>query len=171
MTQIFLSKIIIYMSIWYKKIFNINVKYFLVKLLNRQRVSYTYRVRLRCVYLTASLQAQSSLQCLSRSVLQTKSLPSHSPLLYPSSTPLPSPSSDTTKHPFSWDSVARFQTKVHNLLFRGFDTWDINILVSYWSVSVIHKLPDSTPDHIRRQFETAYQLVLQSRHTQELNIR
>ena len=30
-----------------------------------------------------------------------------------------------------------------------------------WSVSVIHKLPDSTPDHIRRQFETAYQLVLQ----------
>ena len=31
-----------------------------------------------------------------------------------------------------------------------------------WSVSVIHKLPDSTPDHIHRQFETAYQLVLQS---------
>ena len=31
-----------------------------------------------------------------------------------------------------------------------------------WSVSVIHKLPDSTPDHIRRQFETAYQLVLPS---------
>ena len=40
-----------------------------------------------------------------------------------------------------------------------------------WSVSVIHKLPDSTPDHIRRQFETAYQLVLQSRHTPSLNIR
>ena len=34
-----------------------------------------------------------------------------------------------------------------------------------WSVSVMHKLPDSTPDHIRRQFETAYQLVLQFRHT------
>ena len=32
-----------------------------------------------------------------------------------------------------------------------------------WSVSIIHKLPDSTPDHIRRQFEIAYQLVLQSR--------
>ena len=31
-----------------------------------------------------------------------------------------------------------------------------------WSVSVIHKLPDSTPDHIRHQVETAYQLVLQS---------
>ena len=30
-----------------------------------------------------------------------------------------------------------------------------------WSVSVIHKLPDSTPDHIRCQFEIAYQLVLQ----------
>ena len=33
-----------------------------------------------------------------------------------------------------------------------------------WSVSVIHKLQDSTPNHIRRQFETAYQLILQSRH-------
>ena len=39
-----------------------------------------------------------------------------------------------------------------------------------WSVSVIHKLPDSTPDHIHRQFETAYQLVLQSRHDPGLNI-
>ena len=39
-----------------------------------------------------------------------------------------------------------------------------------WSVSVIHKLADSTPDHIRRQFETAYQLVLQSRHNPGLNI-
>ena len=37
--------------------------------------------------------------------------------------------------------------------------------------SVIHKLPDSTPDHIRCQFETAYQLVLQSRHNPGLNIR
>ena len=34
-----------------------------------------------------------------------------------------------------------------------------------WSVNVIHKLPDSTPDHIHHQFETAYQLILQSRHT------
>ena len=34
-----------------------------------------------------------------------------------------------------------------------------------WSVSVIHKLPASTLDHICRQFETAYQLVIQSRHT------
>ena len=34
-----------------------------------------------------------------------------------------------------------------------------------WSVSVIHKLPDSTPNHIRRQFEIAYQLLLQSWHT------
>ena len=40
-----------------------------------------------------------------------------------------------------------------------------------WSVSIIHKLPDSTPDHIRRQLEIAYQLVLQSRHTPGINIR
>ena len=40
-----------------------------------------------------------------------------------------------------------------------------------WSVSIIHKLPDSTPDHIRHQFEIAYQLVLQPRHTPGLNIR
>ena len=40
-----------------------------------------------------------------------------------------------------------------------------------WSVSIIHKLPASTPDHIRRQFEIAYHLVLQSRHTPGLNIR
>ena len=40
-----------------------------------------------------------------------------------------------------------------------------------WSVSIIHKLPDSTPDHIRHQFEIAYQLVLQSRHTPGQNIR
>ena len=40
-----------------------------------------------------------------------------------------------------------------------------------WSVSNIHKLPDSTPDYIRRQFEIAYQLVLQSRHIPGLNIR
>ena len=40
-----------------------------------------------------------------------------------------------------------------------------------WSVSIIHKLPDSTPDHIRLQFEIAYQLVLQSRHTPGLIIR
>ena len=35
----------------------------------------------------------------------------------------------------------------------------------YWSVSVVHKLPDSTPDHIPRQFETAYQLILKLCHT------
>ena len=34
-----------------------------------------------------------------------------------------------------------------------------------WSVSIIHKLPDSTQDHICRQFVTTYQLVLQSWHT------
>ena len=39
-----------------------------------------------------------------------------------------------------------------------------------WSVSVIHKLTDFTPDHICCQFETAYQLVLQSRHTPGLFI-
>ena len=38
-----------------------------------------------------------------------------------------------------------------------------------WSVSVVHKLSDCTPDHICRQFETAYQLVLQSRYTSDLN--
>ena len=40
-----------------------------------------------------------------------------------------------------------------------------------WSVIIIHGLPDSTPDHIRRHFEIAYQLVLQSHHTPGLNIR
>ena len=40
-----------------------------------------------------------------------------------------------------------------------------------WSVSIIHKPPDSTPDHISHQFEIAYQLVLQSSHTPGLNIR
>ena len=39
-----------------------------------------------------------------------------------------------------------------------------------WSVSVIQKLPDSTPHLICRQFETPYQLVLQSRHIPRLNI-
>ena len=39
-----------------------------------------------------------------------------------------------------------------------------------WTVSVIHKLPNSTPDHICCQFETANQLVLQSRHIHSLNI-
>ena len=38
------------------------------------------------------------------------------------------------------------------------------------SVSVIHKLPDSILDHIHCQFQTPYQLVLQSRHTPALNI-
>ena len=37
-----------------------------------------------------------------------------------------------------------------------------------WSVSIIHKLPDTTPDHIHRQFEIAYQLLLQSRRTSTL---
>ena len=40
-----------------------------------------------------------------------------------------------------------------------------------WSVSGIHKLPYSTPDHICRQFETAFQLILQWRHTPRLNPR
>ena len=31
-----------------------------------------------------------------------------------------------------------------------------------WGVRVIHKLSDSTPDHILHQFGTLYQLVLQS---------
>ena len=39
-----------------------------------------------------------------------------------------------------------------------------------WSIIVIHKLPDFTPDHIHRQFETKYKLVLQSQHTPGLNI-
>ena len=38
-----------------------------------------------------------------------------------------------------------------------------------WSVGVIHKLPDSTPDHIHCQFEIAYQLVLHIRHITGLN--
>ena len=39
-----------------------------------------------------------------------------------------------------------------------------------WSVSVIYKLPSSTPDHIHHQFETKYKLVLQSHHTPGLNM-
>ena len=39
-----------------------------------------------------------------------------------------------------------------------------------WSISIIHNLPDSTPDRIRRQFEIAYQLILQSHHIPSLNI-
>ena len=34
-----------------------------------------------------------------------------------------------------------------------------------WSVSVIHKLPNYTREHILCQFETLYQLILQSHHT------
>ena len=39
------------------------------------------------------------------------------------------------------------------------------------SVRVIHKLPDTTPDHVCRQHETAYQLVLKSRQFPGINIR
>ena len=31
-----------------------------------------------------------------------------------------------------------------------------------WSIRVIHKLPEATPNHIRRQYKMAYQLVLKS---------
>ena len=34
-----------------------------------------------------------------------------------------------------------------------------------------HKVPDTTPDHVRRQHETAYQLVLKSRQFPGINIR
>ena len=39
------------------------------------------------------------------------------------------------------------------------------------SVSVIHKLPNSTADHICCQFESTYQLFFQSHHILGLNIR
>ena len=58
------------------------------------------------------------------------------------------------------DLPVAIHTQSHQILFQD-----------CWSVSTIHKLPDSTPDHIRHQFEIAYQLVLQSRHTPGLNIR
>jgi hypothetical protein len=35
--------------------------------------------------------------------------------------------------------------------------------IIYWSLHVIRKLPDATPDHVCCQFKMAYQLVLQSR--------
>ena len=41
----------------------------------------------------------------------------------------------------------------------------------YWSVRVIHKLPDGTPDHVCRQFEMVYQLVLQFWQSASINIR
>ena len=40
-----------------------------------------------------------------------------------------------------------------------------------WSVSIFNKLPDSSPDHIFRQFEIVHQYVIQSHHTPGLNIR
>ena len=40
-----------------------------------------------------------------------------------------------------------------------------------WSVRVIHKLPDTTPNHVRRQHERAYQLVLKSCQFSGINIR
>ena len=63
-------------------------------------------------------------------------------------------------------STVGTETGVDNELakVRGFRKVTDGGLLSQkcWSVSVIHKLSDSTPGHIRRQFETAYQLVLQS---------
>ena len=40
-----------------------------------------------------------------------------------------------------------------------------------WSVRVIHKLPDTTPNHVRHQHETAYQLVLKSHQFPGINIQ
>ena len=40
-----------------------------------------------------------------------------------------------------------------------------------WSVRVIHKLPDATPDQVHLQYETAYQLVLKSRQFPGINIQ
>jgi hypothetical protein len=40
-----------------------------------------------------------------------------------------------------------------------------------WSVCVIHKLPDATPDHVHCQFDMAYQFVLQSQQSPGINIR
>ena len=40
-----------------------------------------------------------------------------------------------------------------------------------WSIRVIHKLPDATPDHVRHQYQTAYHLVLKSRQFPGINIR
>ena len=47
----------------------------------------------------------------------------------------------------------------------------VGLGVECWSIRVIHKLPDTTPDHVRRQHETAYQLVLKSRQFPGINIR
>ena len=40
-----------------------------------------------------------------------------------------------------------------------------------WSVRVIHKLRDTTPDHVHCQHEMAYQLILKSRQFPGINIR
>ena len=50
------------------------------------------------------------------------------------------------------DLLVPIHTQSHQLPFQ-----------ECWSIHIIHKLPDTTPDHIRHQFETAYLLVLQTR--------
>ena len=40
-----------------------------------------------------------------------------------------------------------------------------------WSVRIIHRLPDATPDYVRCQFRMAYQLILQSRQSPGINIQ
>ena len=52
------------------------------------------------------------------------------------------------------DLPVAIHTQSHQIPFQG-----------CWSLSVVHKLADSTPDHIHRLFETAYQFILQSCHT------
>ena len=51
------------------------------------------------------------------------------------------------------DLPVAIHTQSHQIPFQG-----------CWSLSVVHKLADSTPDHIHRLFETAYQFILQSCH-------
>ena len=49
----------------------------------------------------------------------------------------------------------------------------INMILSQgcFYQSIIHKLLDATPNHVRRQYETAYQLVLKSCQFPGINIR
>ena len=57
-------------------------------------------------------------------------------------------------------SNVKYHTQSHQLPFH-----------ECWSVCVIHKLPDATPNQLCRQYETANQLVLKSHQFPGINIQ
>jgi hypothetical protein len=57
----------------------------------------------------------------------------------------------------NFDLPVSIHTQLYQLPFQEF-----------WSVQLIYKLPDATPDHVCHQFEMAYQFVLQSRYQRQV---